>query len=182
MFVLIGLALIVVGWIGRGVLTGPPSDSATVTLYQSWQVVCPSAKEKDATCEIVRDVVDDRTGQRVGRIAIGREKNKQEASLVVTVPLGVLLRPGLGIRLGGEPIKSYAFSTCTQEGCVVVTPLDKKLRDTLLTSQDATLVLATPQERNGVEFAVSMKGFVQAYNAYKTGEAKRKSLWWRLWL
>lgn len=182
LFVLIGLALIIVGWVGRGVLTGPPSDSATVTVYQSWQVICPSAKEKDASCEIVRDVADDKSGQRIGRIAIGREKNKKQESLVMTVPLGVLLRPGLGLRLGGEPVKNFAYATCTADGCVAVTPLDAKLLETLRSSQDGTLILSTPQDRSGVEISFSMKGFVKAHNAYKTGEAKRKYLWWRLWL
>lgn len=180
--VLIVLGGALVGWIGRGVLTGPPSDAATVTVYQSWQVICPSSKEKEGACEIVREVIDDKSGQRVGRIAIGLEKGKKEETLVATVPLGVLLRPGLGIRLGGEPVKTFPYATCTAEGCVITTPIDAKLRDTLLASQDATLVIATPQDRSGVEFTFPMKGFVTAYNAYKTGEAKRKYLWWRLWL
>jgi invasion protein IalB len=182
LIVLVGVLCLLVGWIGRSVLTGPPSDSDTVTAYDTWQVICPSAKAKDGACGIVREVIDDKTSQRVGRIALGREKGKKDETLVLTVPLGVFLRPGLGFRLGGEPVKSYQYSTCSAEGCMVVTPLDQKLRDTLLAAQDATLIIATPQDRDGIEFTFSMKGFVKAEKAYRTGEAKRKSLWWRLWL
>jgi len=180
--VLVILGGVIVGWVGRGVLTGPPSDSANMVAYQTWQVICPSSKEKDGACEIVREVIDEKAGQRVGRIAIGLEKNKKEPSMVLTVPLGVMLRPGLGVRLGADPVKSYPYATCSAEGCMVVTPFDQKLKDSLLAAQDAALVVATPQDRSGVEVPFSMKGFVEAYKAYRTGEAKRKFLWWRLWL
>lgn len=192
--VLIVVGGLIIGWVGRGVLTGPPSDSTTAVVYQigtasqpgvimqSWQLVCPSAKEKDRACEIGRDVIDDKSGQRIGRLAIMTEKGKKEPSLVMTVPLGVLLRPGLGFRLAGEAVKTVPYATCDAGGCSAVLPFDAKMKDAMLNAQDAAFVITTPQDRNGVDVAFSMKRFAEVYKAYKTGEAKRKHLWWRLWL
>lgn len=185
---------LIVGWVFRGLLTGAPTDSTTAVVYpigtpsqpgaivQNWQVVCPSSKDKDRFCEISREIIDEKSGQRIGRLAVVTEKGKKDPSLVMSVPLGVLLRPGLGLRLGGEPVKSYPYATCDAGGCIVVVPFDDKLKDAMVASQDAAFVIATPQDRNGIEVSFSMKRFAEVYGAYKTGEAKRKYLWWRLWL
>lgn len=192
--VLIVIGGLIVGWVGRGVLTGPPSDSTTAVVYQigaanqpgavtqSWQLICPSAKEAERYCEIDREVIDDKSGQRIGRLAIMTEKGKKQPSLVLTVPLGVLLRPGLGFRLAGDAVKNLPFATCDAGGCSAVVPFDDKMKDSMLSAQDAAFVITTPQDRNGVEVPFSLKRFAEVYKAYKTGEAKRANLWWRLWL
>lgn len=193
----VGVLLVcgILGWIGRGVLTGPPSTSTTATVYpldpdaaakdgevlRSWQVVCPSAKEADKHCEIVRDVYDAKDAH-VGRIAILTKKGAKDRTLVMTVPLGVLLQAKLGFRLSGEEAQKYAFTTCDAGGCVAEAPFDKKMEKAMMTAQDATFLFSTPQDQEGVETSFSLKQFKTVYSAYQTGEAKRHSLWWRLWL
>jgi invasion protein IalB len=169
------------GWIGRGALTGPGANNATVAVYDDWRVACPSAKLKDGTCEIAEDVVNPAEG-RVARVSFLREKDKKDLTLVLTVPLGVLLEPGLSLRLGGDTLRTYQFKTCTEEGCAVLVPADKDLQQSFAKAQDASLKVVSPSDGKEVDVPVSMKGFPDAYAAFKNGEAKRKSWWWRLWL
>lgn len=184
-----------IGWIGRGELTGPPSTSTTATVYplkpgvklkdgdiaQSWQLVCPSATDEGKHCEITREVYD-KDGGRVAQLTIMTKKGEKTPSLVMTVPLGVMLKPGLGLRFSGDDATSYKYATCTSGGCVAVTPFTDKMKADMLAAQDASLILATPGKQDSTELSFSMKQFQKVYSAYKTGEAKRSSLFWRIWL
>lgn len=179
---LVVLAGVLVGWIGRGVATGIPADSAQVTFYQNWRVICPERTAKDKSCRIVQEVVDEKTGQTQARIAIANEKGKKTPSLFLTVPLRVLLEPGVGLRLGADPVKTYPFQTCVEEGCVAIVPFDKNMEKSLLQAQVSSLSVASPQDGTVIDMPFSMKGFQEAHSAYLNGEAKLRSWFWRLWL
>lgn len=187
------LAGAIIGWIARGALTGAPAKAATVTVYEDWQVVCPGNKVKGRSCEVAMDVVNSKNGQRMARVSIRKEtvpgkdddKNKElkdESTLFLTVPLGVLIEPGVTLRLGAETLKPYAFKTCMEDGCTVTVPFDDNLIDQFAEAQDASLTVGAPTEEKTVDIPFSTKGFSKAYGAYKTGEARRKSWFWRLWL
>jgi invasion protein IalB len=171
-----------VGWIGRGVIAGP-ADVPTVQVYQDWRVICPARKEKDKHCTLVSDVPDPQSGQAIASLSIMTEvdKDKKESKvLVVNVPLGVSLEPGLGIKLGSDT-KSAAYKTCLQGGCVAVLPDTDDIEKTIGETSDASIVVAGLDNKS-VAVPFSTKGFVDARKAYKNFEAKRANLWWRLWI
>jgi invasion protein IalB len=172
----------IVGWIGRGVLMGPPSDTTTVTVYQGWQVVCPSSKDKDATCKIFREITDDKTGQRLVGVTIGADKDKKDPIATISVPLGVALGKGLNLRLGGEDAKVYPYKVCGAAGCAVIMPFDDKTEKSFKNAQDATVTVTRPQDGQDINWTFTMNGFNDARHAYLNGEAKRKNWFWRLWL
>jgi invasion protein IalB len=172
---------VIAGWIGRGSLTGAPADSATVAVYKDWQVICPGNKVKERTCELIQDVVDNKSGRRLGRISVAQEKGKKEPTLFLTAPLGVLIEPGVTLRLDSDQ-KAYPYKTCVADGCIAMTPFDDKLKGTFKDASDAALTVGVPPDGKTVDLSFSMKGFSDAYGAYRAGEAKRKSWFWRLWL
>ena len=187
----LGILLVggLIGWIGRGFLAGP-DDVPSMSVYQDWRLTCPSTADKDATCRLSSDVVDPQSGQGVASIIYGKELEKDKDNpdaepkvtmvLGVTVPLNVLLEPGLGLKLGADDMKVYQYKTCTQGGCTAVIPVDK---DTLKTFLGAQVAEVTVVGRDGksVPLPVSMKGLPEAYSAYRNSEAKHSSWWWRLW-
>lgn len=174
-----------IGWIGRGILAGP-DDVPTMGIYQDWRLACPSTTEKDSTCRLSQDVVDPQSGQPVANIAYGKnldKNNKPEENsmvLIVTVPLNVLLEPGLGLKLGADDIKVYQYQTCTQAGCTAVIPVDKQMQKTFINAQVAEIAVAG-RDGKAVPLQFSTKGLSEAYGAYRNNEAKHSSWWWRLW-
>lgn len=175
------------GWIGHSVLAGPP-DVPTMTVYKDWRLTCPSTDEKDATCRLSQDVVDNQSGQGVASVVYFKEVEKDKDGkpkkgsnvLAVTVPLNVLLPPGLGLKLGADDVKTYQYKTCTQAGCVAVVPVDKDMLETFLGAQVAQITVVG-QNGKPVQLPFSMKGLKKAYAAYRDGEARHSSWWWRLW-
>jgi invasion protein IalB len=169
------------GWIGRGVVAGP-ADVPTMQVYQDWRLICPARKEKDAHCRLASDIPDPSSGQAVASLAIVNEVGKDKKVtkvLLVTVPLGIALDPGLGLKLGSDT-KTFAYKTCLEGGCVAVVPSDEALEKMIADTNDATLAVARLDGKT-VGLPFSTKGFADARKAYKNFEAKRSSWWWRLW-
>jgi len=169
------------GWIGRGVLAGPP-DVLTITAYDDWRLLCPSSKEKDATCRMTQDIIDTKSGQSIASLVVAKEigKDKSESTvLAVSVPLNVLLEPGVGLKFGNE-VKTYQYKTCTEGGCIAIVPYDDALQASIEKGGDAAINVARLDGKT-IELPFSTKGFTDARRAFVHFDAKRSSWWWRLW-
>ena len=169
---------VVGGWIGRGVLAGP-ADVPTMRVYQDWRLFCPATKDMNVSCELTQDVIDQRGGTRLARLIMIKEKDKSMI-LAVTVPLQVLLEPGMGLKIGDDQIRVSQYKTCTEEGCLSIIPVNDQLGASFAKAQQAGVVVAQPDGK-AVELPFSMKGYGEAYKAFLSNEAKRKSWWRRLW-
>jgi invasion protein IalB len=182
---LAGLVIVggLAGWIGRGVVAGPP-DVPVMQVFQDWRVICPARKEKDAHCSLSSEIPDPTSGQTVAGLRIITEvdatKKTTSQVMMVNVPLGVSLEPGIGLRIGGD-VKAYPYKTCLEGGCVAVVPVTDELQDSIVDANDAALVVAGGGGQT-VPLPFSTKGLADARRALRTFEAKRSSWWWRLWL
>jgi invasion protein IalB len=169
------------GWIGRGVLAGP-ADVPTMTVYDDWRLICPALKDKDVNCRMTQEITDPKSGQPLASLVLLKEvdKDKKESPvLAVSVPLNVLLEPGLGLKLGND-VKMYQYKTCLEGGCITTIPYDESLEKLVASSSDAAITVAGLDGKS-VQLPFSTKGFVEARKAYKNFDAKRSSWWWRLW-
>jgi invasion protein IalB len=175
-----GAALVIgllLGWMIRGVASYSP-ETETVTAYQDWRTACPPAAQKTAPCEMIEDIQDDKTHGTVARVAITRDAGKQMIGF--TMPFGVALEPGVGLRIGKNPVKVIQYRTCNQIGCIAVTELDDKLATSLKSATDAQLLFAG-LDGKPVGVPISMKGYNDAHRAYASNESKRANWFWRLW-
>jgi invasion protein IalB len=167
---------LLLGWAGRG-LFAYPVNSASETVYQAWRLVCPAATLKDSDCQISGDLMNN-ARQTLVHMAITREKGK--LVMGITVPLGVSLPPGLGLKLGTATTKYYDYRTCAQEGCIVLTPLDDKTFDMMAKAKDASFIVAAGNGKP-VTLPFKMDGFPAAQRAFVHNEKRRTSWFWRMW-
>jgi invasion protein IalB len=101
--------------------------------------------------------------------------------MALTVPLEVFLEPGVQLKIGDDQPRVYQYRTCTEVGCSTVIPVDDQMLASLAKAQVASVVVAAPQDGKGVELALSMKGYAEAWRDFQNNEAKHKSWWRRLW-
>src|SRR5215469_13135011 len=96
---LVGLLL---GWMVRGVGTYN-SHAAQVATYDDWRVACPSSDMKDAACELSTDLVDKSSpnGSVLARAAITTDKDGKQV-MGFTLPYGVALEAGMGVKIGKD--------------------------------------------------------------------------------
>ena len=80
----------------------------------------------------------------------------------VVAPLGVLLPPGVSLRIDSADAGRLSFLQCLPNGCVAQLAMDEALIDKLKTGKTATLgVFQTPEEGTGVQ--APLAGFKEAY-------------------
>lgn len=175
-----GAALLVgalLGWVGHG-LAGYSMTTDTITTSQDWRIACPSAATKDGTCEIVQDLLDGKTRGEIARFALATDAGKRV--LLINLPLGVSLDPGVGLAFGTDPEKNIGYRTCNAQGCIAEAPLDDKLLASLNAGKDGK-VLVTGLDNKRVAIPMSLKGLSDAQRIYRNNEAKRSSWFWRMW-
>jgi invasion protein IalB len=168
---------LILGWMIRGVATWS-TTTQTVTTYLDWRTACPPSLLKDQKCQMVQDVLDSKSGSTVAQISIGNLAGKDE--LAVTLPLGVALEPGVGLTLGTDPVRVFAYRTCGQSGCIAALALDDKIKAALNTAKDGRVLFAG-LDGKPVAVPLSLKGYGDALRAYHSNDAKRSSWFWRLW-
>ena len=170
---------LLLGWMVRGAATYNTGAESSVP-YGDWRVACPAATTKDASCEMVTNLADPKTKDVIARMSVSRDA-KQGQVLALVLPLNTLLEQGVAIKLDNTDPKVYKFRTCTQAGCISVTPADDKAVDAIAGAQKVTLLSmsALPGAVRS-EAAVSLNGFKAARSAYLSGNRKRSSFFWRL--
>jgi invasion protein IalB len=174
---LVGLLL---GWMARGVATYNV-HAAQVATYDDWRVACPSSDMKDAACEVSSDLIDKSqpNGSVLARATITTDKDGKQI-MGFTLPFGVALEAGMGMRIGKDPVKVIPYRTCNTVGCIATTPFDAPLSNSLKGTDDAAVLFAG-LDGKPVSVPFSFKGYQTSLSAWKSGEEKRHSWFWRLW-
>jgi invasion protein IalB len=178
-----GVALLVgllLGWMVRGVATFN-THAANIAAYDDWRVACPAAETKDVACELSTDIVDKSQGgaNAIARATITTDKDGNKI-LGFTLPFGVALEAGMGLRIGKDPVKVYQYRTCNTIGCLAQTPFDDAMANSLKNADDVAVMFAG-LDGKPVSTPMSFKGYTKSLAAWKSGDAKRKSWFWRLW-
>jgi invasion protein IalB len=176
-----GVALLVgllLGWMVRGVATYN-IKAASVATYDDWRVACPSADTKDANCELVTEVSDKQSGNAIARVTITTDKDSKPI-IGFTLPHMVALEAGMGLQVGNDPVKVFPYRSCNQLGCLSTAPYDEKLAASVKGASQAFVMFAT-LDGKPIKVPMSTKGYPKALSAWKSGDAKRHSWFWRLW-
>lgn len=169
---------LLLGWMVRGVATYNTGAESS-TPYGDWRVACPAASVKDSSCEMVTNVTDPKTKDVLARVSISKDA-KQGQVLAMMLPLNTLLDQGVALKLGNTDPKVYKFRTCTQVGCISVTPVDDKAVDAIASADKVALMSMSVNTQGVSSNAVSLNGFAAARKAYLGGNRKRSSFFWRL--
>jgi len=169
---------ILLGWMLHN-LFEPAGSVGTVSLYKSWRVGCPALSQAKGACTMELPVADAQSGVTVASILVGHSPTGLK--MEVTLPLDVLILPGMVIVVGNDKLRGYRYDTCTVVGCIASIPLDESLTTSLESAQTAKLLFAMPNSKKPVALNFALDGFSDARRAFVRNDALRESWWRRLW-
>ena len=169
---------IFLGWMLHN-LFEPAGAAGTVTLYKNWRVGCPPLSEQKGACTLQLPITDGQSGVTVASLLVGHSPTGLK--MEVTLPLDVLITPGMGIVVGNDKLRGYRYDTCTQSGCIASIPMDDALMSSLENAQKAKLLFAMPSSQKPVALNFDLDGFKEAHSAFLRNDALRQSWWSRLW-
>jgi invasion protein IalB len=144
-----------------------PKENLETRQFQDWMVRCgkPQADAPEA-CEMVQQPKDDK-GQTVLFVAIGKVADTGKPGMLIILPLGIALPPGVVLKVDGGQEVPAKVARCERHGCEVELLLEPKVLALLKAGQKAN-VLFQIRDQNGdpkvVGVPFSLLGFTSALN------------------
>jgi invasion protein IalB len=130
--------------------------------YGDWQIVCkaPPPGARNEICAIVQSVTaEDRNN--VGLTVYFQRFSDGKRVLRVFAPLGVLLPPGLGLKIDNQDVGHAPFVRCNQFACYAQVLAQEPLVEKLKTGKQAVFIIFQSEEA-GIGIPISLSGFGQA--------------------
>jgi len=144
----------------------PTPEGGTVKAqHGDWQVVCkpPPPGSKSEICALVQSVTaEDRNN--VGLTVYFQKFSAGKRVLRVFAPLGVLLPPGLGLKIDDKDVGHAPFIRCHTFACYAQVTVEEKLVEQLKTGKTAVFIIFQTEEA-GIGIPISLAGFGPALAA-----------------
>ncbi|MFV0296336.1 MAG: invasion associated locus B family protein [Hyphomicrobiaceae bacterium] len=143
----------------------PAAQAQTGTVkaqHGDWQVVCkpPPPGARNEICALVQSVTaEDRNN--VGLTVYFQKFSNGTRVLRVFAPLGVLLPPGLGLKIDNQDVGNAPFLRCQNFACYAQVVADDKLVARLSSGKTAVFIIFQTEEA-GIGIPISLAGFSQA--------------------
>jgi invasion protein IalB len=142
-------------------LAQTPEGGTVKAQHGDWQVVCkpPPPGAKNETCAIVQSVTaEDRNN--IGLTVYLQKFSDGKRVLRVFAPLGILLPPGLGLKIDDKDVGHAPFVRC-HFACFAQVVVEDKLVEQLKTGKTAVFIIFQTEEA-GIGIPISLAGFGQA--------------------
>ncbi|MEO0810282.1 MAG: invasion associated locus B family protein [Pseudomonadota bacterium] len=157
--------LIIWATAASGALAQRPIDGEVIAQHGDWQVVCrePPPGSKDKVCALVQSVT---AGDRdnVGLTVYFQTFSNGTRVLRVFAPLGVLLPPGLGLKIDDKDIGHAPFLRCHTFACYAQVVVEDDLVNQLSSGKTAIFVIFQAEEA-GIGIPISLAGFQAALDS-----------------
>lgn len=142
-----------------------PADGVVRGQHGDWQVVCkpPPPGAKNEVCALVQSVTaQDRNN--VGLTIYFQRFSNGTQVLRVFAPLGVLLPPGVGLKIDDADVGHAPFHRCQSFACYAQVTVEEKLLAQLSTGKTAIFIIFQTEEA-GIGIPISLAGFTDAVAA-----------------
>jgi len=143
--------------------TPPQVPTRTEILnFENWAVTCNEFVDpKSKRCSALLQILQQNTNQVVFTWTVAMDERKQLVAVMQT-PTGVVIPPGVELRIGKSPVQKIPFASCDTGRCIATTTVDANLLREMTTSPTAEAVIQG-SGGNTVQFNIQMKGFDRAY-------------------
>jgi invasion protein IalB len=130
--------------------------------FDNWVVTCNEfAEPKTRVCTALLQIMQQNTNQPVFSWTVALDNSKQAITIMQT-PTGVVIPPGVELRIGKPPARKISFASCDSGRCIATMTMDANLLRDMTTTPTAEAVIQGSQG-NTVQFNIQMKGFDKAY-------------------
>ena len=147
----------------RASAAGPEAQGVVRDKHGDWVTRCetpPGAAHEQ--CAVVLSVVDQDRPNLILVVIVLNTADRKARLMRVIAPLGVLLPPGVSLRIDNTEAGRLSFLQCLPNGCIAQLAMDESLVNKLKNGKTATLgVFQTPEEGVGVQ--APLTGFKEAY-------------------
>jgi invasion protein IalB len=151
----------------NGALAVDAPEGTVKSQHGDWQVVCkdPPAGAKNPICALVQSVTAE-DKNNIGLTVYFQKFSNGTRVLRVFAPLGVLLPPGLGLKIDDKDVGHAPFLRCHSFACYAQVVVEDPLIEQLKTGKTAIFIIFQTEEA-GIGIPISLKGFGEALDDLK---------------
>jgi invasion protein IalB len=134
--------------------------------FGDWTKKCEKDSSGLEICYIEQVASDKKTGQRIMLLKIGYVPSRtKEPIMIVTVPLGVAIKPGVAYFMDNQQLVSLSLLVCEPDGCSTSgQPVPVDIVDMMRKGKTGEIRIML-LNREVVALPVSLKGITKALNA-----------------
>ena len=133
--------------------------------HGDWQIICkdPPPGAKNGVCALVQSVTAE-DKNNIGLTVYFQKFSNGTRVLRVFAPLGVLLPPGLGLKIDDKDVGHAPFLRCHNFACYAQVVVEDPLIEQLKTGKTAIFIIFQTEEA-GIGIPISLNGFAEALAA-----------------
>ena len=141
------------------------AETTEPTLYKDWGRTCktPEGMDKEV-CFIFQRVSLKESGSTILSVSVGYRAEQQKTMMVLTLPLGVSLIPGMEIQIDSGQVMRTPYSVCLANGCRAVFAIESPVIKAMQQGNRMQVTALNTQGKR-LELLISLKGFTAAYNS-----------------
>ena len=130
--------------------------------HGDWQIVCkdPPPGAKNEVCALVQSVTAE-DKDNIGLTVYFQKFSNGTRVLRVFAPLGILLPPGLGLKIDDKDVGHAPFLRCHTFACYAQVVLEDPLVEQLKQGKTAIFIIFQTEEA-GIGIPISLAGFKEA--------------------
>lgn len=146
-----------------GAAPAPSNSTPAISGPQpDWVKLCsPDPQTKKDICQTSRDLRAE-TGQTLASVALREDKSGKKI-LIMAIPPGMQIQPGVRVVVDQQPPIAAKFSVCFPNVCLVETEATEALIGSMKKGTTLNLQALNVQAR-GVVFPIALSGFGKAYD------------------
>ncbi len=127
--------------------------------FGDWKVYCKVKKSTNRElCHIFQILRKKSDRKQIMRVELGYLKPNSSPRLIVILPLGIALPPGISIQVDGNQSNRFEIETCTREGCRASVEVDHILLNEMRMGSKMKIKFSTLNRKKFI-VPVSLKGF-----------------------
>ena len=136
--------------------------------FDGWTLRCRVERELEEICETYQQKLDADTRQVVLHTSVGRLSESDAYGMVIILPLGISLAPGVYIQIDDAEPNKVSVERCDPQGCRIELLLEPDLLQALKAGSEMVTIFYTYDssgKREPVGVPLSLSGFTSALEA-----------------
>ncbi|MCR9235571.1 MAG: invasion associated locus B family protein [Alphaproteobacteria bacterium] len=128
-----------------------------------WTKICTQNKQTKKDICLVSQEIRSANGQFLASVAVREIDGDENRSLLISVPPGMLLQPGIQFKVDENEPRPVKYGICFQKYCYSELPIKKDVIDELKGGNNLT-VTTFSQQGKAIGFELTLTGFTATYD------------------
>lgn len=128
-----------------------------------WTKICTQNKQTKKDICLVSQEIRSANGQFLASVAVREIDGDENRSLLISVPPGMLLQPGIQFKVDENEPRAVKYGICFQKYCYSELPIKKDAIDEMKGGNNLT-VTTFSQQGKAIGFELTLAGFTATYD------------------